>query len=187
MGDNSTPSGKAKRTGNLDDQTLAALLQANYRYVLGYFIKLTQDPNLAQDLTQETMVKAIKNSAQYRQEASFASWLISIGVNLYRDDWRRQKRQEKRYQALFECNDRSAPAEAIPVNNINLKLALLKLPLKKRTPLVLKYFYDFSYEEIATIMKVPVGTVRSRLHAAVRALRSSLVERSDYRWKKNGS
>ena len=179
MGKKSTTSGRANGAGNLDDQTLAALLQANYHYVLGYFIKLTQDPNLAQDLTQETMVKAIKKSSQYRQEASFASWLISIGVNLYRDDWRRQKRLEKRYQALSERNNRSAPAEAVPVNTITLKQALLRLPLKKRTPLVLKYYYDYSYEEIAAIMKVPVGTVRSRLYAAVRALRDSLASREE--------
>ena len=68
-----TPKNPVKGAGGLDDQTLAALLQANYRYVLGYFLKLTQDPNLAQDLTQETMVKAIKKSGQYRQESSFAS------------------------------------------------------------------------------------------------------------------
>jgi len=179
VGEKLTPKNPVKGAGGLDDQTLAALLQANYRYVLGYFLKLTQDPNLAQDLTQETMVKAIKKSGQYRQESSFASWLISIGTNLYRDDWRRQKRLEKRYQALSERNNRSAPAEAVPVNTITLKQALLRLPLKKRTPLVLKYYYDYSYEEIAAIMKVPVGTVRSRLYAAVRALRDSLASREE--------
>lgn len=181
MGDNPTTSGLNEGAGNLDDHTLAALLQANYQYILGYFIKLTQDPELAQDLTQETMVKAIKKSNQYRQEASFASWLISIGVNLYRDDWRRQKKLEKRYDTLLERDTRSAPAELSPINTITLKQALLELPLKKRTPLVLKYYYDFSYEEIAAMMNIPVGTVRSRLHAAVQALRASLVERSDHR------
>ncbi|NLC52718.1 MAG: sigma-70 family RNA polymerase sigma factor [Firmicutes bacterium] len=177
MGEQSTTNGRAKGAGNLDDQTLAALLQANYHYVLGYFIKLTQDPNLARDLTQETMVKAIKNCSQYRHEASFASWLISIGVNLYRDNWCRQKRLEKRYQTLFESNNQST--ETVPVNTIILKQALLKLPLKKRTPLVLKYYYNFSYQEIAAILKIPVGTVRSRLHAAVRALRDSLANREE--------
>ncbi|NLY90342.1 MAG: sigma-70 family RNA polymerase sigma factor [Firmicutes bacterium] len=162
-----------------DPQALATLLQANYRQVLGYFIKLTQDPNLAQDLTQETMVKAIINIGQYRQEAPFASWLISIGANLYRDGRRRQKRQEKHYEALTTAGQWPPTPVTAEDNNIAIKEALLQLPLKKRTPLVLKYYYDFTYQEIAAILKIPVGTVRSRLHAAVRELRSSLAERSE--------
>lgn len=179
MGEKPGTNSRNKRTGPLDDQTLAALLQANYHYVLGYFLRLTQDPSLAQDSTQETMVTAIKKSSQYRQEASFGSWLIAIGTNLYRDEWRRRKKLKKRYQTLGERNSRSAPAETSPVNTITLKQALLKLPLKKRTPLVLKYYYGFSYEEIAAILKIPVGTVRSRLHAAVRALQDSLIRREE--------
>ena len=170
--------GDARIAFDQDPQTLAALLQANYRQVLGYFIKLTQDPNLAQDLTQETMVKAIKNINQYRQEASFATWLISIGANLYRDGWRREQRLKKRYEALCTAHHRSPTPVSTGVNAIAIKEALRQLPLKKRTPLVLKYYYDFTYQEIAGILKIPVGTVRSRLHAAVRELRLILTERS---------
>jgi len=64
-------SGRPSATGGTDlahdPETLAALLQSNYRQVLGFFLKLTQDPNLAQDLTQETMVKAIVHINQYRR------------------------------------------------------------------------------------------------------------------------
>ncbi|HEY8392809.1 MAG TPA: sigma-70 family RNA polymerase sigma factor [Capillibacterium sp.] len=176
-------SGRPSATGGTDlahdPETLAALLQSNYRQVLGFFLKLTQDPNLAQDLTQETMVKAIVHINQYRQEASFATWLISIGANLYRDGWRRQKREEKQYQTLYTAAYRSPPPATAGDNTIAIKEALRQLPLKKRTPLVLKYYYDFTYQEIAALLKIPVGTVRSRLHAAVRELRSILTERKE--------
>ena len=100
---------------------------------MGFFLKLTQDPNLAQDLTQETMVKAIVNINQYRQEAPFAAWLISIGANLYRDGWRRQKREEKHYEGIYTAQHRSPPAVTAGDNTLTIKEALRQLPLKKRT------------------------------------------------------
>ena len=67
---------RVKQRAQKEEQLLASLLQANYLKVLGYFLKLTQDLDLAKDLTQETMVKAIKNFPQYRGDAQFASWLF---------------------------------------------------------------------------------------------------------------
>jgi predicted DNA-binding protein (UPF0251 family) len=62
----------------------------------------------------------------------------------------------------------------VPVITITLKQALLRLPLKKRTPLVLKYYYDYSYEEIADILSCPIGTVRSRINRAREQMRNML-------------
>ena len=61
---------------------------------------------------------------------------------------------------------------------MDIKRALLELPAEKRIPLILKYYHDYSYQEIAAVLKIPVGTVRSRLHSAVRQLREQLVEES---------
>ena len=159
--------------GKSGEEALAALLQANYRIVLGYFLKLTQDPELAKDLTQETMVRAIKNLRKYRGEGKFSSWLIAIGSNFYRDELRKQKTAEKITGRQLPASAKQPEAETV-----DIKRALLELPAEKRIPLILKYYYDYSYQEIAAVLKIPVGTVRSRLHSAVRQLREQLVEES---------
>lgn len=158
--------------GKSGKEALAVLLQDNYRTVLGYFLKLTQDPESAKDLTQETMVKAIKNLRKYRGEAKFSSWLIAVGSNLYRDELRKRK-------TVLKINDRylSATEKGPEAETVDIKRALLELPAEKRIPLILKYYYDYSYQEIAAALKIPLGTVRSRLHSAVRQLRERLTEK----------
>ena len=71
--------------GENREKALAALLQANYRIVLGYFLKLTQDPEAAKDLTQKQW-SGHKNLRKYRGEGKFSSWLIAVGSNFYRDE-----------------------------------------------------------------------------------------------------
>lgn len=159
--------------GKSGEEALAVLLQRNYRTVLGYFLKLTQDPEAAKDLTQETMVKAIKNLRQYRGEAKFSSWLIAVGANCYRDELRKRKRAREKSRSLPVAAETEKGPEA---EAVDIKRALLDLPAEKRLPLILKYYYDFSYREIAAVLKIPVGTVRSRLHSAVRQLRKRLAE-----------
>lgn len=164
--------GQAKATE--EERTLASLLQANYLKVLGYFLKITQDLDLAKDLTQETMVKAIKKFSQYRGEAQFSSWLISIGTNLYRDELRKQKLSWRKDPSVL--NGGRQRMQTV-VNSVDLKQALLQLPPEKRIPLLLKYYYDYSYQEIAACLGIPIGTVRSRLHSAVHCLRTILEEK----------
>ncbi|NLY89474.1 MAG: sigma-70 family RNA polymerase sigma factor [Firmicutes bacterium] len=157
--------------GKRGEEALAALLQANYRIVLGYFLKLTQDPELAKDLTQETMVRAIKNLRKYRSEAKFSSWLIAVGSNFYRDELRKKKAELKMSDGYLSVLEKQEETETV-----DIKRALLELPVEKRIPLILKYYYDYSYREIAAALKIPLGTVRSRLHSAVRQLRERLTE-----------
>lgn len=156
------------------EQALAVLLQENYPKVVGYFIKLTQDPELARDLTQETMVKAIKKLPKYRGAAKFSSWLIAIGSNLYRDELRKRKVVEKNRPSPGETDNKGDQEGEMKAD---IKRALLRLSAEKRVPLILKYYYDYSYQEIAAVLKIPVGTVRSRLHSAVRQLREALTEK----------
>jgi RNA polymerase sigma-70 factor (ECF subfamily) len=153
------------------------LLQENYLKVLGYFLKITQNTELAKDLTQETMVKAIKSFQQYRGEAAFSSWLIAIGANLYRDQLRRRKLFEKRYGALIEREPQEYSPNLPGGMTVDLKPALLRLPVEKRFPLILKYYYDYSYQEIASTLKIPIGTVRSRLFSGLRQLQEMLKEK----------
>lgn len=141
-----------------EEEALAILLQDNYLMTLGYFTKVTQDPELAKDLTQETMVRAIKNLRRFRGDSKFSSWLISIGSNLYRDELRKRRSVENK--EIFVSKS-ALGTDQMGTMKVDIKRALLRLSAEKRMTLALKHFYDYSYAEIAQILKIPIGTVRS--------------------------
>jgi len=155
-----------------DKKALEELLKRNYRIVKGYLLKTTGNYALTEDLTQETMYRAVKNIRKYRPEGKFSSWLITIASNLYRDHFRKAKREipfeEYIAEQVFSSDDR----ERI----IQLQKVLRGLPFEKRAVVVLKHYYEYSYQEIADILGCPIGTVRSRLHYSLNYLRKKLKE-----------
>jgi RNA polymerase sigma-70 factor (ECF subfamily) len=155
-----------------DQQALAQLLQENYRMVLGYFIKITLDKPAAEDLVQETMIRAIEKLKLYDERFKFSTWLIAIGTNIYRDKLRRRG-------AVSEFDLDMIPdfrGDGDLELKTDLRAALKGLAVEKRITIVLRYFYEYSYEEIAGILKVPAGTVRSRLHNGIEELQRALAE-----------
>jgi len=148
--------------------------------VKGYLLKTTFNQQLTEDLTQETMLKAILNFKTYKQTAKFSTWLITIATNLYRDYLRKNKNiifDEELENKITNQLDSSENPEQILLQKDEFKdiaLLLKKLPEEKRMTLILKHYYDYKYEEIAKMMDCPVGTVRSRIHDALRFLRAEL-------------
>ncbi len=74
-----------------DNQALAHLFQENYSFLVHYLIKLTYSLELAEDLAQETMAKAIEHIMKFNGKSKFSTWLISIATRLYIDQKRKQK------------------------------------------------------------------------------------------------
>jgi len=151
-----------------DKKSLEKLLQNNYPIVKGYLIKMTFNESTADDITQETMVKAIININKFEPRGKFSSWLITIANNLYRDQLRKNKRVV--YMEDDENRQDTVNLEDTVVNKMEwekLKSILEKLPQEKRMVFILKHYHGYSYEEISDIMKCPIGTVRSRLHYCI--------------------
>jgi RNA polymerase sigma-70 factor (ECF subfamily) len=157
-----------------DRNALALLLQENYRMILGYFIKITLNKTVAEDLTQETMLRAIEKFGLYQERFKFSTWLITVGTNIYRDQLRKRGglRDCISGTEMDEIPDPVGYSE--PELKTDLRAALGKLAVEKRVVIVLRYFYDYSYEEMAAVLKVPVGTVRSRLHHGIAELQNLL-------------
>lgn len=155
---------------NGDQRSLEELLQQNYSILKGYLLKVTLDPELAADLTQETMVKAIRQIKQFKGHSKFSTWLISIGSNLYRDDLRKNRR-------WIVTNDMERIGGGV-VEKQDLHLMidelLADLPLEKRMVLILKHYFGYNYEEIGKIVDCPVGTVKSRMHYCMNFLQQRL-------------
>lgn len=164
-----------KRAGQGDRSALALLFQENYRMVLGYFIKVTLDKTRAEDLTQETMLRAIEKFRLFDGRFKFSTWLITVGTNIYRDQLRKQKAMGDPVAGVEVEAIADGAGIGEPELKADLRAALGKLAVEKRIVIVLRYFYDYSYEEMARVLKVPVGTVRSRLHHGIAELQRDLV------------
>ncbi len=153
-----------------DKEAMTLLINNNYDILKGYAIKLTGNIEEAKDIVQETLLRAIINIDKFTPKYKFSTWLITIATNLYRDKLRKNKNIVS-FDEKIEATTNNLENKAL--NNILIKQALeilQELPYEKRTTFILKHYYNFTYEEIANIMKCPVGTVRSRLHNSIKTL-----------------
>jgi RNA polymerase sigma-70 factor (ECF subfamily) len=159
-----------------DQVALAKLLQMHYLSVKRYLVTVTLDRNLAEDLTQETMIRAIQRIGQFGGRARFSTWLIAIATNLYMD-WLRKQKRERRLEADAIQSALLAPASEGETGSgevAALMERLQELPRDVALPVILKHYYGYTYEEIAGMMGIPEGTVKSRIFNGIRSLRRGL-------------
>jgi len=134
---------------------------------------------LADDLVQETLIKALKNSGQLRDPALFNSWLFSILTNCWRDHFRQHREMEdidelEDYRCAHETTPEDEHTQSQLVSRV--RDAVAKLPVGQRQVLTLVDLEEFPYIEVAAILAIPVGTVMSRLCRARQALKTLLKE-----------
>ena len=134
--------------------------------------RILRDRELAGDVTQQALVKIWQELPRLRDADLFAGWSYRVLVNTCRDEMR--KRRPSADLSLLE-NDAWMPDASISVaDRDQLDRAFRRLTVDQRSVVILHYYLDYSLIEIATIVDVPVGTVRSRLHYARRALRAAI-------------
>lgn len=151
---------------------LRELLAGHHANVFAFLYRLCGDANLAEDLAQETFVRALRALERYQPHGKVSTWLFSIAANAARDHWRRHRRHpEVPYEDAVLHADAADLSEGMQVRE-----ALLSLPLEQRTVLILRYYHDLSYAEIAEALVIPVGTVRSRIHNGLERLKGQLLE-----------
>jgi RNA polymerase sigma-70 factor (ECF subfamily) len=155
-----------------DQVALARLLQQHYLSVKKYLVTVTFDRSLAEDLTQETMIRAIQRIGQFEGRSRFSTWLMAIATRQYLDWLRRQQRE--RHLAVRVAEGLLLGQEDLAPEVRGLMAQLQSLPRDVSLPVVLKHYYGYTYDEIAEWMGIPVGTVKSRIFNAVRTLRRGL-------------
>jgi RNA polymerase sigma-70 factor (ECF subfamily) len=153
---------------------LRELIDAHYEALYRYAFRLTGSQADAEDLTQEAFGKALARLAQLREADRAKAWLFRILRNLYLHKVRDEKRHRViPLDAVGDLPGREAEAEPL-IEPGQLQKALDELDEGFRTPLILFYFEEFSYREIAEQMDLPIGTVMSRLARAKAYLRAKL-------------
>ncbi len=134
------------------------------------------DPDLASDITQETMVKALKRLSQLRDPEKLDSWLFGILNNCWRDHFRRNREFSNIDDIELENNQTPDVLHEQQDIVSNVRHTISRLPTNQRYVITLVDLEGFSYAEVATILEIPVGTVMSRLSRARKFLAERLLD-----------
>lgn len=162
------------RSNDLQDQ-LDNIRPRLYRVAYSW----SHNAALADDLVQETLIKALKNASQLRDPALLNSWIFSILANCLRDHFRQYKEMDdieelEDYRYAHENTPENAHSQSQIVSRV--RDAVAKLPLGQRQVLTLVDLEELTYIEVASILGIPIGTVMSRLCRARAALKIFLKE-----------
>lgn len=158
-----------------------ALFQRYQLPLYVYVFELVQNEQASLDLVQETFIAAARHIGTLRDDGKFGSWLFGIAHQKCVQHWRKRGREELLDEESIErlAGVDSDPRDVLirEEQEAEFMQALSQLPGPQRSALVLHFLEDFSLEEIARITGAALGTVKSRLHYAKKALRDLLEER----------
>jgi len=161
------------------DKIFRKEVQTQYRPLRGFALKLTQDAEDANDLVQETMLKALKNEDKFEKGTNLSGWLYTIMRNIFINNYRRMVKSqtfvddtENQFYINNIKNATSNRGEAnMVMQEINTAVEALSDNLK--TPFLMSY-RGYKYEEIAEKLSIPLGTVKIRIHTARQKLKKQL-------------
>lgn len=162
--------------------------------VYGVALRMTRNPQAAEDLVSEAYARAWKNLEQFQAGTNIRAWLYKIMTNTYINSFRKKHREPQNVAMdaydkiedfhLFNKISREAPISVSDpfddvvghLTNVDFQKALDKLPDEYKTAVILYDLQGLSYQEVADALSIPLGTVRSRLARGRRILQKSLWE-----------
>lgn len=166
-------------------EAFGLLVQRYQHRLYGTLVHVVGSRELARDIAQDAFLLAFEKLASFRGTSAFYSWLFRIALNAASSAHRKSPRAKQSLDALRERTGEeptdnrasAAPEHGLEVSDRQrlVRNALAELPEEFRTALVLKELEQLKYEEIAEILNIPVGTVRSRIHRGREELRAKLL------------
>ena len=168
------------------------LIRRYERPVYSLIYRMVRDNETSEDLAQETFIKVLNNINRYRPEFKFSSWLFKIANNITIDHLRRRQLdtisiegapdavtgERMRATAVAVASGGESPLEELESRELGASIeeAIAKLRPEYRACIILRHVEDYSYDEIAEIVKLPLGTVKTYIHRARQELREHLVD-----------
>jgi RNA polymerase sigma-70 factor, ECF subfamily len=165
-----------------DQEAFRLIFERYARPVISFIYDLVGQRDLAEELTQETFVRAYKNLKSIREESKLSSWLFGIARNVAREANRLRQKEDKNLShadiSAFTLEDRTqiTPAQKLQQSELNgaMQNALNMLEEDWRQVFVLKVFHERTYQEIAEITGFSIGKVKTDLHRARLEIRKRL-------------
>src|SRR3954467_8486621 len=145
----------------LRDQMLSAVPSLR-----AFAISLSGNVDRADDLVQETLMRAIANIDSFQPGTNMSAWLFTILRNLFRSEYRKRRREVEDADGSYADTLKSQPEQGSRLEFNEFRVALDKLPPDQREALILVGASGFSYEEAAAICECAVGTIKSRVNRA---------------------
>jgi RNA polymerase sigma-70 factor (ECF subfamily) len=145
----------------LRDQMLSAVPSLR-----AFAISLSGNVDRADDLVQETLMRAIANIDSFQPGTNMSAWLFTILRNLFRSEYRKRRREVEDADGSYADTLKSQPEQSGRLEFNEFRVALDKLPPDQREALILVGASGFSYEEAAAICECAVGTIKSRVNRA---------------------
>jgi RNA polymerase sigma-70 factor (ECF subfamily) len=148
-------------------------------YLQPFAVSLTRDPDDAKDLYQETMLRALLNRDKYQFGTNLKAWLYTIMRNIFINNYRRNKKFTKvdsgeKEESIIQAAGLTAVNEGWShIRMGEIRSAMDRLPQVFRLSFEL-YYIGYKYQEIADLMREPLGTIKSRIHFARKMLMSQL-------------
>lgn len=147
--------------------------------LFGFLVQRSGDVETAEDLLQESWLRVVRSRDRFDPRRRFSTWLFQIANNLARDRARRRAVRERGRERVEAEAAPAQPSQAPLDLRIEMKQRLERLPDRLREVLVLRYYQGLGERQIAELVGVPAGTVKSRLHHAVRRLRDEVGSNHD--------
>ena len=169
-----------------DKQAFELLIKKYQRRIFHLIYRITQDPAVVESLAQDVFLKAYRSISSFRGTSSFYTWLYRIAVNTSLSYIKKEsvgENREKRVDVDLDTSNLTVdsmkiedPEELLMRKEFfrHLVGSLRRLPEELRTAVILREFTGLNYEEIAEVMEIPLGTVRSRIFRARSRLREML-------------
>jgi RNA polymerase sigma factor (sigma-70 family) len=161
----------AVRDGDLDK--LGVLFERHHRSLYNFFLRQAWNPDTCEDLVQDVFYKMLRYRGTYKGTSKFTTWMYKVAVNAKIDYLRKHRHQADETEIHESIPSSEPPPDDVATRRSEKALlmkALNKLPDDKRDVLLLKRFENMKYEEIAKVMGCKEGTVKARVHWALKDL-----------------
>jgi RNA polymerase sigma-70 factor, ECF subfamily len=165
-----------------DGEALSRLVELHYEPLYRFLWRLTASPDTADELTQEAFVRALDRLGSFDGRARFSTWLHSIAINYWKDTRRRLPREPSLSLEDLHLANTAPPCDQEALARLeqdDVRRAVERLPEAQRVAILLFYYQEMSYSEIARVCDCPVGTVGSWIHHGIRGLRKMLSAPAD--------